>query len=141
MCLHLGFTINSFSQVRKTGAHQPACTYSQAHSHVMLSYSSCVRLFVTLWSVAPTSPCPRLLCPWDSPGKNTGVGCHVLPQGIFLTQKLNPCLMCSVLAGGFLTTSTTWEAHPRYTLLEFAIFPPPKEKTRGNVLASRTLPN
>ena len=22
----------------------------------------------------------RLLCPWDSPGKNTGVGCHVLPQ-------------------------------------------------------------
>ena len=28
---------------------------------------------------------PRLLCPWDSPGKNTGVGCHVLLQGIFLT--------------------------------------------------------
>ena len=25
----------------------------------------------------------RLLCPWDSPGKNTGVGCHVLLQGIF----------------------------------------------------------
>ena len=23
----------------------------------------------------------RLLCPWDSPGKNTGVGCHVLLQG------------------------------------------------------------
>ena len=28
----------------------------------------------------------RLLCPWDSPGKNTGVGCHSLLQGIFLTQ-------------------------------------------------------
>ena len=28
----------------------------------------------------------RLLCPWDSPGKNTGVGCHFLLQGIFLTQ-------------------------------------------------------
>ena len=28
----------------------------------------------------------RLLCPWDSPGKNTGVGCHALLQGIFLTQ-------------------------------------------------------
>ena len=26
-----------------------------------------------------------LLCPWDSPGKNTGVGCHFLLQGIFLT--------------------------------------------------------
>ena len=22
----------------------------------------------------------RLLCPWDSPGKNTGVGCHFLLQ-------------------------------------------------------------
>ena len=31
----------------------------------------------------------RLLCPWDSPGKNTGVGCHALLQGIFLTQGLN----------------------------------------------------
>ena len=28
----------------------------------------------------------RLLCPWDFPGKNTGVGCHSLLQGIFLTQ-------------------------------------------------------
>ena len=31
----------------------------------------------------------RLLCPWDSPGKNTGVGCHALLQGIFPTQGLN----------------------------------------------------
>ena len=35
----------------------------------------------------------RLLCPWDSPGKNTGVGCHVLLQGIFLTQGSNPHLL------------------------------------------------
>ena len=35
----------------------------------------------------------RLLCPWDSPGKNTGVGCHSLLQGIFLTQGLNPHLL------------------------------------------------
>ena len=34
----------------------------------------------------------RLLCPWDSPGKNTGVGCHPLLQGIFTTQGLNPGL-------------------------------------------------
>ena len=27
-----------------------------------------------------------LLCPWDFPGKNTGVGCHFLLQGVFLTQ-------------------------------------------------------
>ena len=31
--------------------------------------------------------------PWDFPGKNTGVGCQFLLQGIFLTQGLNPCLL------------------------------------------------
>ena len=31
----------------------------------------------------------KLLCPWNSPCKNTGVGYHVLLQGIFLTQGLN----------------------------------------------------
>ena len=30
----------------------------------------------------------------DSPGRNTRVGCHGLLQGIFLTQGLNPCLLC-----------------------------------------------
>ena len=35
----------------------------------------------------------RLLCPWDSPGKDTGVGCYSLLQGIFLTQGLNPGLL------------------------------------------------
>ena len=34
-----------------------------------------------------------LLCPWDSPGKNTGVGCYFHLQGIFLTQGLNLCLL------------------------------------------------
>ena len=29
----------------------------------------------------------------DSPGMNTGVGCHVLLQGIFQTQELNLCLL------------------------------------------------
>ena len=30
-----------------------------------------------------------LFCPWDFPGKNTGVGCHFLLQGIFPTQGSN----------------------------------------------------
>ena len=34
----------------------------------------------------------RLLRPWDFPGKSTGVGCHFLLQGIFLTQGSNPGL-------------------------------------------------
>ena len=36
----------------------------------------------------------RLLCPGNFPGKNTGVGCHALLQGIFLTQVLNLGLLC-----------------------------------------------
>ena len=35
----------------------------------------------------------RLICPWDSPGKNTGVGCCVLILGAFLTQGSNPHLL------------------------------------------------
>ena len=52
----------------------------------MLSQFSCVQLF---W------PCGlyRLLCPWDSPGKNTGMGFHTLLQGIFQTQGSNPGLL------------------------------------------------
>ena len=45
-------------------------------------------------SLQSRGPYPaRLLCPWDSPGKNTGVGCHALLQGIFPTQGLNPGLL------------------------------------------------
>ena len=43
----------------------------------------------SLW---PHRPQPtRLLCPWDFPGENTGVGCHFLFQGIFPTQSLLHC--------------------------------------------------
>ena len=41
----------------------------------------------------------RLPHPWDSPGKNTGVGCYALLQGIFLTQGSNPCLLCLTCVG------------------------------------------
>ena len=36
--------------------------------------------------------CSPPLSPWGSPGKNTGVGCHFLLQGIFMTQGWNPYL-------------------------------------------------
>ena len=48
----------------------------------------------------------RLLCPWNFSGKNTGVGCCFLLQGIFLTQGLNPPPVSSVLACGFFTTES-----------------------------------
>ena len=44
--------------------------------------------FVTPWTVAHQAPLSM-----DSPGKNTGVGCHALLQGIFQTQGLNRCLL------------------------------------------------
>ena len=47
-----------------------------------------VWLFATPWTVA----C-RLLSLWNSPGKNTGTGCHFLLQGIFPIQRSNPGLL------------------------------------------------
>ena len=44
--------------------------------------------FVTPWSI----DC-QVLCPWDFLGKNTGVGCHFLLQGIFFTQGSNSSLL------------------------------------------------
>ena len=42
----------------------------------------------TLFDPVDCSP-TMLLCPWDSPDKSTGVGCHALLQGIFQTQGSN----------------------------------------------------
>ena len=55
----------------------------------MMSGNNSVSCSVVSNSLQPHGLQPaRLLCPWDSPGKNTGVGCHSLLQGIFLTQGL-----------------------------------------------------
>ena len=59
---------------------------------------------VTPWAVAHQAPLFM-----GSPGKNPGVGCHALLQGLFLTQGSNPFLP-PALAGRFFTTSATWEA-------------------------------
>ena len=87
---------------------------------------SCVRLFVTPWPVAHQAP----LSMGDSSGKNTGVSCHALLQGIFPTQGSNPGLphcrvdsllpeppekpkntgvgSLSLLQGIFLTQESNW---------------------------------
>ena len=51
--------------------------------------SGCVLLFVT-HGLQPA----RLLCPWHSPGRNTGMGCRAHLQGIFPPLVLNPRLLC-----------------------------------------------
>ena len=52
----------------------------------------CLAAKLCLTICNPKEPA-RLLCPCDSPGKNTGVTCHFLLQGIFSTQGLNPYLL------------------------------------------------
>ena len=69
----------------------------------------------------------RLLYPWDFSGKNTGVGCHFLLQGIFLTQGLNSGLLhCrQILYQLSLQGSpfSTWEC--MYVNLNLPIHPTP----------------
>ena len=52
------------------------------HPYMVVWSLSCIWI---LW--------PQGLCPRDFPGKNTGVGCHFLLQGIFPTQRSNLCLL------------------------------------------------
>ena len=70
----------------------------------VLNAIMCKNLYLGLkkkWKVLVAQSCPTLCdpmdssppgCPWSSPGKNTGVGCHFLLQGIFVTQGSNQCL-------------------------------------------------
>ena len=54
----------------------------------------CTKLISRVWLfVTPGTVPTRLLCPWDSPGKNTAACFHFLLQGIFLTQGLSLYLL------------------------------------------------
>ena len=65
-------------------------------SACLLSRFSRVRLCSTPWAAAL-----QLLCLWDFPGKNTGMGCQALLRGIFPTQGWKAHLLClPALAGG-----------------------------------------
>ena len=61
--------------------------HHQLRGHV-LCHAWCLQSCPTLCTLCTA----RLLCPWDSPGKNTRVGCYALFQGIFPTQGPNPGL-------------------------------------------------
>ena len=58
----------------------------------------------------PMDCSPPVSSPWDSPGKNTGVGCHALLQGIFQTRNQT---RVSCTSGKFFTVWTTREAPKR----------------------------
>ena len=54
------------------------CLFLKSVSHLVVPNSA-------THGLQPT----RLFCPWDFPGKDTGMVCHFLLQGIFLTQGSN----------------------------------------------------
>ena len=89
---------------------------------LLLSRFSCVWLFVTPWTVTST----RLLCPWNFPGKNTGVLPFPTP-GNLPHPGIKPTPLASpALAGRFFTNSSTCEIH--YTSIK------KKKKLVGNCL-------
>ena len=63
---------------------------------VCVCVCACARALVTQWCLTLCNPMdcssPRLLCPWNSPDENIGVGSHFLLQGISPAQGLNPGL-------------------------------------------------
>ena len=76
-------------------------SWLQTSLHVLLlllSHFSCVRLCVTLETAAT-----RLPHPWDSPGKNTGVGCHFLLQCMKVKSE-------SEVAQSIRPSATPWTA-------------------------------
>ena len=74
-------------QGKKRVRHAERVTLTDMHSGRGLVAKSCPTLAI-LWTIKPA----RLLCPWDSPGKNT-VGNYPLLQGIFLIQWSNSGLL------------------------------------------------
>ena len=54
--------------------------------------------------------CNSFICPWNSPGKNIGVGYHSLLQGIFPTQGSNPGLLLCRQILYHLSLCPLWES-------------------------------
>ena len=74
--------------------HLVDCTIQPRLPREMIYLPCCLVGKLCLTLLRPHGLYPtRLLCPWDFPCKYTGVGCHFLLQGIFLSQELNPCLL------------------------------------------------
>ena len=79
---------------------------------------SCLVMPYSLWphELQPT----RLLCPWDSPGRNTGVGCHSFSRG---SSWDTDWIQVSHIAGRFFTLQTTREALKTSSPPRFHCFP------------------
>ena len=85
----------------------------------------------------------RLLCPWNTPGRNTGVGCHSLFQGIFPTQGSN----LGFLHWGWILYHLSHQGSPMYRIyrekwthrlcMHGSIYLPQMEQPKEQALRSR----
>ena len=71
-----------------------------------MMHAKSIQSCLTLWDPMDCSP-PDSSAHGDSPGKDTGVGCHALVQGIFPIQGLNSCSISPAMAGGSLPPAPT----------------------------------
>ena len=78
---------------------------------VKIVVQPCPTLSATPWAVTA-----RLLCPWNSPGKNTGVGSHSLFQGIFTGYRAEFCFFSHLLLAPAHTHVPSHSKFPRREL-------------------------
>ena len=84
------YVIKNFVHLKPNIISQMQCSMERTLCCVVLCLVA--QSSPTLWDPVDYSQSTRLPSPWDSSGKNTGVGCHDLLQGIFPTLGLNPDL-------------------------------------------------
>ena len=71
-----------------------SCMGESTQGSLSIKLCACSVTSVVSNTLQPHGPQPtRLLCPWDFPSKNTGLGFHALLQEICLTQGSNPRLL------------------------------------------------
>ena len=95
------------------GMEQMACTHDHIHTNAcgFTVHTRALLLLLLLSRFSSDSVQPhrrqptRLLCPWDSPGKNTGVGCHFLLQCMKVKSE-------SEVAQSCLTSSDPMDCSP-----------------------------
>ena len=106
-CLISQVTFESYLNFKYQPLSNISIVFNNNTKHSVLAKSLVVSNSLQPCELGPA----RLLCPWDSPDKNTGVICYSLLQGIFPIQRRETESPKSpTRAGGLFTTSVTWAA-------------------------------
>ena len=103
----------SWSTMLISAVQQSIQLYTHTHTHPLLCHYDLLWKWMCSYSALSDSLQPhglqpaRLLCPWNSPGKNTGVDCHFLLQG---SSQPRDWIWVSHIAGRFFSILATSEA-------------------------------